>query len=131
MTFLIDVQLPPRMKPWFAGQGEKALHAGELEDGLCLPDSTLWEAAKKNGWVIVTKDIDFSDMSILHGSPPQVLLIRYGNCGTRELLEEMGKTWKQVKDALSKRGVRLIALHRSRIEIYQNDNEDCSNSASS
>jgi len=61
VTFLIDVQLPPRMIKWFADQGKKAIHAGELENGLCLPDSVLWEIAKKNSWVIVTKDIDFSD----------------------------------------------------------------------
>ncbi|MGH7970223.1 MAG: DUF5615 family PIN-like protein, partial [Limisphaerales bacterium] len=44
-----------------------ALHLDEAED------SVLWEYAKTNGFVIVSKDSDFSDRSLLFGPPPKVI----------------------------------------------------------
>ena len=32
-------------------------------------DSALWEYARTNGYVIVTKDADFSELSLLRGFP--------------------------------------------------------------
>jgi predicted nuclease of predicted toxin-antitoxin system len=37
------------------------------------------------GYVIVSKDADFSEMSLVLGFPPKVLWIRRGNCSTREI----------------------------------------------
>jgi len=35
--------------------------------------------------MIVTKDADFSELSLLLGFPPKVLWIRRGNCSTRDI----------------------------------------------
>jgi len=37
------------------------------------------EFAKANGFVIVTRDADFEDMSIVKGHPPQVIWLRTRN----------------------------------------------------
>lgn len=64
MKFLIDVQLAPLLKKWFLGKdAEEAIHVSELIGGLRLSDSKVWDAAKDKGQIIVTKDIDFFDMS--------------------------------------------------------------------
>ncbi len=48
-------------------------------------DLDIWNYAKTNGFVIVTKDVDFADMSILYGFPPKVLWMCRGNCSTAEI----------------------------------------------
>jgi predicted nuclease of predicted toxin-antitoxin system len=45
-------------------------------------DGSVWEYAKVNGFVIVSKDSDFHQRSFLYGHPPKVVWIRRGNCST-------------------------------------------------
>ena len=48
-------------------------------------DSEVWEFAREKGYAIVTKDDDFSALSVLRGSPPKLIMIRLGNCPTRDV----------------------------------------------
>ena len=50
-------------------------------------DQEIWEFAKGNDFVIVTKDDDFEQRSVLLGHPPKVLWIRLGNCKTEDITE--------------------------------------------
>jgi len=43
-------------------------------------DVDIWDYAKANGFVIVSKDIDFQQRSLLFGHPPKVVRLRVGNC---------------------------------------------------
>lgn len=47
-----------------------------------VDDKELRDYARREGFVIVTKDSDFSDLCILLGFPPKVIWIRRGNCST-------------------------------------------------
>jgi predicted nuclease of predicted toxin-antitoxin system len=47
-------------------------------------DSGVWEHAREAGFVIVSKDNDFQQMSFVFGAPPKVIWIRRGNCSVRE-----------------------------------------------
>jgi predicted nuclease of predicted toxin-antitoxin system len=54
-------------------------------------DTSIWIYAKQNGYVIVSKDSDFQQRSLLFGHPPKFLWVRVGNCGVQvaeELLRE-------------------------------------------
>ena len=42
-------------------------------------DKFVWEFAKANGFVVVTQDSDYADMSALLGFPPKVIWLRCGN----------------------------------------------------
>ena len=48
-------------------------------------DRTVWEYACANGFVIVSKDEDFHQMSFLYGAPPKVVRVRLGNCTTTDI----------------------------------------------
>jgi len=36
---------------WFEEHGVEAVHAADLENGLRLPDLTLWQIAKEKDWI--------------------------------------------------------------------------------
>lgn len=55
------------------------LGLGEAED------ADIWVHAQQEGFLIVTKDADFSDLSLLRGFPPKVIWVRRGNCQTSEI----------------------------------------------
>lgn len=44
------------------------------------PDAAIWEYAKKGNFVIVSKDSDFQQRSLLFGHPPKFVWLRVGNC---------------------------------------------------
>jgi predicted nuclease of predicted toxin-antitoxin system len=50
------------------------IHLDESED------EKIWGYAKENGFIIVTKDADFNEISLLKGYPPKVIWIRIANC---------------------------------------------------
>jgi predicted nuclease of predicted toxin-antitoxin system len=52
-----------------------------------IPDIEVWEYARKEDFLIVTKDADFSDLCLLRGFPPKVIWIRWGNCKTADIEE--------------------------------------------
>jgi predicted nuclease of predicted toxin-antitoxin system len=51
----------------------------------------IWNYAGRNGFVIVTKDSDFRQLSFLYGAPPKVVWMRLGNCST-DLIETVLRT---------------------------------------
>ena len=42
-------------------------------------DTEIWNFAKEGGYVIITKDSDYSDLNILLDHPPKVIWLRVGN----------------------------------------------------
>ncbi len=48
-------------------------------------DTEIWQYAKQNDFVLVTRDADFGDLSVLRGFPPNVIWIRRGNCSTKDI----------------------------------------------
>ncbi len=120
MKFLVDAQLPPRLKQWLSEHGaESTLHVSDLSHGLRMADAELWKVAKEKDCIIVTKDMDFFDLSALYGSPPKVLLIRYGNCSTTGMLANLSVIWPRLRPTLEGRNTRLVIITPERLEIHR------------
>jgi predicted nuclease of predicted toxin-antitoxin system len=81
LKLLLDENLSPRL---IASIGDLYPGSAHVEDcGLVnTPDEKVWDYAGENGFAIVTKDSDFSELSVLRGSPPKVIWLRIGNCTT-------------------------------------------------
>ena len=67
-------------------------------------DQAIWEYARWENFIIVSKDADFLQRSFLLGHPPKVIWIRLGNCSTKDV----------------ESGLRRSA---SEIELFVNDEE--------
>jgi predicted nuclease of predicted toxin-antitoxin system len=48
-------------------------------------DFTVWVYAREHGFIMVSKDADFAEISMLHGFPPKLLWLRIGNCQTVDI----------------------------------------------
>lgn len=49
------------------------------------PDTEVWQYARQEGFLIVTKDADFGELCLLQGFPPKIIWIRRGNCKTADI----------------------------------------------
>lgn len=81
MKLLFDQNLSPRLVAHFADLYPDSRHVYSV--GLDrASDVIVWEYAQQNGFVLVTRDVDFSELSLLRGFPPKIIWIRRGNCST-------------------------------------------------
>jgi predicted nuclease of predicted toxin-antitoxin system len=48
-------------------------------------DAKIWSYASENGFVIVSKDTDFQQRSLVFGAPPKVIWLKVGNCCTSRI----------------------------------------------
>jgi predicted nuclease of predicted toxin-antitoxin system len=60
-------------------------------------DSVIWDYAKANGFVIVSKDSDFHQRSFVYGFPPKVIWIKLGNCSTADIAKLLRANWASIE----------------------------------
>lgn len=81
MKLLFDQNLSPRLVKHLSDLYSESSHVYLLGIDR-VSDKEVWEYARREGFLIVTKDADFSDLCMLLGFPPKVIWIRRGNCKT-------------------------------------------------
>lgn len=84
MKLLLDQNLSPRLVRRLADLYPNSSHVAEVGLDRSL-DKEVWNYARQHGYLIVTKDVDFSELSLLQGFPPKVVWIRRGNCSTQDI----------------------------------------------
>jgi predicted nuclease of predicted toxin-antitoxin system len=62
-----------------------------------VSDLEIREFAHSEGFVIVTKDADFSDLCVLKGFPPKIIWIRRGNCTVEDLEQLLSEHYEQIE----------------------------------
>ena len=88
MKLLVDQNLPPAAAIDLADLFPESIHVRSV--GLAsVADGLIWEFAREHGYVFITKDKDFANLSLARGAPPKVILIQTGNCSVEELLSLM------------------------------------------
>jgi len=84
MKLLFDQNLSSdlvrRLSDLFPG----STHVKDL-DMMRSEDTLIWSYAHENGFVIVSKDSDFQQRSLVMGAPPKVVWLRVGNCPTNQV----------------------------------------------
>lgn len=95
MKLLLDQNLSPRLVNRFADLYFESQHVSCLSLDQA-DDRVVWEYAKQNNFVVVTRDSDFSELSILQGFPPKVIWIRLGNCPTRQIEEILRSHYEDI-----------------------------------
>lgn len=109
MKLWLDAQLSPAMASWiserFAIEAVSVRDVG-LRDAL---DVAIFEAAKRAGVTLVTKDSDFSHLIERLGPPPRIIWLRCGNTSNERLREVFQKTLRNAV-ALLEAGEALVEI---------------------
>ncbi len=79
MKFLVDAQLPYRLKLWLAAKGFDAIHTNDLPAQSLSADLEIVRIADAAGRAVITKDSDFLKLHILQQKPAQLLMLTTGN----------------------------------------------------
>ncbi|BFM39698.1 DUF5615 family PIN-like protein [Synechocystis sp. LKSZ1] len=59
--------------------------------------SQIWEYAKVNNLIIVTKDADFSERLMIDEFPAKVVHLRFGNMRRKDFHQFLAKIWPEVE----------------------------------
>src|SRR4051812_44171346 len=60
----------------------------------CATDNQIWEHGRQHDYAIVSKDEDYSDLSVVRGSPPKFIWLQLGNCTTAQV--ELTTSWLSI-----------------------------------
>lgn len=87
MKLLFDQNLSWRLPTHLADIYPDSVHVRDtgLKES---EDLDIWEFAKTRDFVIVSKDKDFQERSLVYGHPPKVVFLKAGNC-TVKIIEEL------------------------------------------
>ncbi|MGL4514688.1 MAG: DUF5615 family PIN-like protein [Lacipirellulaceae bacterium] len=97
MKLLVDQNLSARLVSGLGGAFPDSSHVRDL--GLAAAeDLVVWDYAKRNGFVIQSKDSDFRQLSFLYGPPPKVIWLRLGNCGTQVAADTLLSSLDAIRD---------------------------------
>ena len=73
-------------------------------------DLMVWNYAKAQGFVIVSKDIDFRQRSFVYGAPPKVIGVRLDNCSTAEVERLLRRYARTIEDFGGDAALALLSL---------------------
>jgi predicted nuclease of predicted toxin-antitoxin system len=99
MKLLLDENLSRRLVPFlqheFPGSSQVTLLGLESAS-----DQDIWLRAKNDGYVVVTRDADFQEFSLVWGAPPQVIRLRTPNLNRTSVLKMLLDNKEQIYNAL-------------------------------
>jgi predicted nuclease of predicted toxin-antitoxin system len=84
MKLLFDQNLSSALVSRLSDLFPESIHVKDV--GLMRAgDDLIWSYAREHGFVIVSKDSDFQQRSLVFGAPPKVVWLRVGNCPTSRI----------------------------------------------
>ncbi|MEB3343629.1 DUF5615 family PIN-like protein [Okeania sp.] len=109
MIIWVDAHLSPAISIWISSTFE--IEALALRDlGLRdAEDYEIFEAAKAQGVIIMTKDRDFVDLAERLGYPPQIIWLTCGNTSNTRLREILSETLPRALELLAA-GEKLVEI---------------------
>lgn len=110
MKLLFDQNISPKLveslKDWFPN----SVHVQNI--GLDkATDSEIWDHAKDNDFILISKDADFAERSLLFGYPPFVIWIRKGNCLTKDIVNILTENHRLIKEFIQIKKSGLLNLY--------------------
>jgi predicted nuclease of predicted toxin-antitoxin system len=109
VKLLFDENLSYKLAHRLADIFPNSLHVRDV--GLkATNDPLVWDYARDNDFMLVSKDADMHDRSLVFGNPPKVIWVRLGNCSTRRVEELLRRDFDVIKLFYEDNSVSLLVL---------------------
>jgi predicted nuclease of predicted toxin-antitoxin system len=109
VKLLFDENLSHKLARRLADVFPNSIHVRDI--GLKASDDPLvWDYARDNDFMIVSKDADMHDLSLVFGYPPKVIWLRLGNCSTSDVESLLRRKFEVIKEFYEDGSVSLLAL---------------------
>jgi predicted nuclease of predicted toxin-antitoxin system len=76
----------------------------------CADDRAIWQFAKENDYVVVTKDDDFQGLSGMAGHPPKVIRLLTGNSTNQAVINALLNNSNEIIATLLNENVGFIEI---------------------
>lgn len=117
MKILIDMNLSPRWVELFDGEGIESSHWASL-GATNAPDKEIMNYAKKNDYIVLTHDLDFSAiLAVTHGEKPSVVQIRAENVSPDVIGEAVITALRQMAPELENGALITVDPKRTRLRL--------------
>ena len=73
-------------------------------------DAQVWQYARDNGFVIVSRDSDFHERSLVHGHPPQVVWLKIPNRSKTVVLNLLIEAREAIEQAMAQPDMACLEL---------------------
>lgn len=102
MNLLLDMNMPPQLCPLFRNAGHNARFWGQIGD-IHAADIVILSWARSEGYTLVTKDLDFTDILATTGAhSPSVIQVRFDS-------RKIGPFYSTILAAMDKFHEELLA----------------------
>lgn len=109
--YLIDANLPYRFSLW---NSTDYIHQFDIR--FDAEDYEIWQYAKEQNLIIVTKDADFSERISLASPPPRVIHLRIGNLSMRDFHQLITRIWSDVTKLSEE--YKLVVVFKDKLEGF-------------
>lgn len=109
MKLLLDENLSRRLVPFlqhdYPGSNQVVLLGMESAS-----DTAVWQRAKDDGFVIVTRDADFQELSMVWSQPPKVIRLKIPNQSRAATLKILIENKDAIVESLESMGLASVEI---------------------
>jgi predicted nuclease of predicted toxin-antitoxin system len=117
VKFLLDMNVPRAWADAFRALGHEAILWREVGDKRA-PDGQIMAFAARQGWVVVTHDLDFGDILAATAAPaPSVVLVRSAKLDIKSAFELVVSAIRGNAQALDAGALLLVDLRGARLRL--------------
>jgi predicted nuclease of predicted toxin-antitoxin system len=87
MKILLDANISWKLTKTLSPIFGECLHVDNIDITIPAQDVDIWNYAKENEFIIITKDNDFVDLLEVKGYPPKIVLLKTGNNSSNALVQ--------------------------------------------
>ena len=116
MKFLVDAHLPKSLSDFLQAKGHDSIHTIDLPDANRTNDQSILSIAGLEKRIIITKDSDFLESSLLVGLPEKLVLIKTGNIRNADLIIIFDRNIEKICSLLEESS--LIEINTSEIIVH-------------
>lgn len=114
MRFLVDMCISPRLAEWLREHGHEAEHLDERGLGEADDDEVLRSAAAEKR-IVVTFDLDFSEILAMGGGHCSVLVFRLADVSITTMIRRLSDVLQESAAELERGAIVMVEPTRHRI----------------